>query len=463
MPKTDEASRDTPSSPAAELDRPTARTTPDTSPSRPRSALAGGGTGVGAAVERMVRALPGRSSSSARPVIVHSHLRWDFVWQRPQQIFSRLAPRHPILFTEEPMRGGDALRLIVTEPHPNVFRAVPSLPAAGYATVDDEWAAVLPMLRDAVASHPLLAGRFDSPIQWFYSPMTAPHFLGRFGASCVVYDCMDELANFRFAPPDIGQRERFLISRADVVFTGGHRLYEAKSQHHDNVHFYGCGVDVAHFATARDPQTPLPAGFDALPRPVFGYFGVIDERIDYELLDRLARQSPDASIVMVGPLAKVERSALPDRPNIHWLGQRRYEDLPAIVKGFDVCLMPFALNEATRFINPTKTLEYMAAGKPIVSTAVPDVVRNFTPIVEVAQDPDGFVDAVWQAYRAPCAELLDKGLERAQRATWDGIVAAMRSHVLEAADSRNAAQAEPHRVRLPSGNLLAGAAAAPRQ
>jgi glycosyltransferase involved in cell wall biosynthesis len=384
----------------------------------------------------------GSRAHDHRPLIVHSHLRWDFVWQRPQQIFSRLAARHPILFTEEPMFGDGAARVVVTEPHPNVFRAVPVLPAGRHATVDEQWSAVLPLLQDAVRHHPVLARRFDDPVQWFYSPMTAPHFLGRFNARGIVYDCMDELANFRFAPSDIGQRERFLLARADVVFTGGYQLYEAKSAYHDNVHFYGCGVDVAHYGRARLPQTEVPAELASLPGPVFGYFGVIDERIDYDLIDRLACEFPQASIAMVGPVAKVDPASLPSRPNIHWLGQRNYDQLPALVKGFDVCMMPFALNEATRFINPTKTLEYMAAGKPIVSTAVPDVLRNFTPIVEVALEHEAFVDAVAQAHRAPCSELIERGLERASRASWEAIVESMRGHVLDALHALDDADAD---------------------
>jgi glycosyltransferase involved in cell wall biosynthesis len=380
---------------------------------------------------------------SARPahaaLLVHSHLRWDFVWQRPQQIFSRLARSHPVLFTEEPMFDDGPARLAVTQPYPNLWRAIPMLPKDTLANVDDQWQAVLALLQDAVRRHPLLARRFDEPVQWFYSPMTAPHFLDRFNARCVVYDCMDELANFRFAPPDIRQRERFLLGRADVVFTGGYQLFEAKASHHDNVHFYGCGVDVEHYGKARLPATTVPPEVASLPRPVFGYFGVIDERIDYALIDRLATDFPQASVAMVGPVAKVDRSVLPDRPNIHWLGQRDYEDLPALVKGFDVCMMPFALNEATRFINPTKTLEYMAAGKPIVSTAVPDVLRHFTPIVEVAHAHDEFVDAIAQAHAAPCRELIERGLQRASLASWEAIVGAMRDHVLEALASSDGA------------------------
>ncbi|MFL6592698.1 MAG: glycosyltransferase [Luteimonas sp.] len=367
--------------------------------------------------------------TNAFPLIVHCHLRWDFVWQRPQQIFSRLAARHRVLFLEDPLPGDGPPRLEVTQPQEGLVRVVPRVPS-GLASTDAQCDAVLPLLLDALESHPLLSGRFDSPVQWFYSPMTAPAFLGQFGARAVVYDCMDELANFRFAPPDIGQREKRLLTEADVVFTGGYQLFESKSRHHPNVHFYGCGVDVAHFGTARLPSTPVPAAVASLPRPVFGYFGVIDERLDYELIAALADRFPEASVVMAGPFAKVERSQLPERPNIHWLGQREYEELPALVKGFDVCLMPFALNEATRYINPTKTLEYMAAGKPIVSTAVPDVVRNFTPIVEVARSQHTFVDAVERAWRRPDPGLIEQGLERARCASWESIVASMERDIV---------------------------------
>ncbi|RPH43506.1 MAG: glycosyltransferase family 1 protein [Burkholderiales bacterium] len=373
------------------------------------------------------------SDQVRRPLIVHCHLRWDFVWQRPQQLFSRLAAQHPVLFVEDPVHEAVAqASLRVTEPHPNVVRVVPVLPEAHPRDVDAQCASVVPLLDAALAAHPRLAGRFGGAVQWFYSPMTAPVFLGEFGTIGAVYDCMDELASFRFAPADIVARERILLAEARVVFTGGLQLFDAKAPLHANVHCFGCGVDVAHYAQARDAATAVPAEVAALPGPVLGYFGVIDERIDYELLERLALAFPQGSIAMVGPFAKVDPASLPDLPNLHWLGQRDYSELPALVKGFDVCLMPFALNEATRFINPTKTLEYMAAGKPIVSTAVPDVLRQFVPIVEVAHDHDAFIDATLRAVRAPCLELLDKGVERAQRATWEAIVAAMRGHLIEA-------------------------------
>jgi glycosyltransferase involved in cell wall biosynthesis len=366
------------------------------------------------------------------PIVVHCHLRWDFVWQRPQQIFSRLAAHHPITFIEEPMWQGSARRLDISEPYPNVVRIVPVLRVEEKNDeMDTQYAAVLELLRGALGENSLLSARFESPIQWFYSPMAAPYFLDDFDAAVTVYDCMDELAQFRFAPPCLREREQMLISKADVVFTGGYQLFQSKSRYHSNVHFYGCGVDAEHFSKARLPETEVPAEVARLPRPVFGYFGVIDERLDYALLAQIAQEMPDASIVMVGPLAKVEQQSLPHLSNIHWLGQRAYMDLPALVKSFDVCLMPFALNEATQYINPTKTLEYMAAGKPVVSTAVPDVLHHFTPIVDVAQTAEEFIAAIQRAVRSPRAELIEQGIDRANRASWDSIVSAMRGHMLD--------------------------------
>ena len=366
------------------------------------------------------------------PIVVHCHLRWDFVWQRPQQIFSRMAAHHPITFIEEPMWQGSERRLHISEPYPNVARIIPVLRAEEKNDeMDNQYAAVLALLRSALSENPLLSARFESPIQWFYSPTAAPYFLDDFDAAATVYDCMDELAQFRFAPPCLKEREQMLISRADVVFTGGYQLFQSKSRYHSNVHFYGCGVDAEHFSRARVPETEVPAEVGRLPRPVFGYFGVIDERLDYALLAQIAQEMPDASIVMVGPLAKVEQQSLPHLSNIHWLGQRAYTDLPALVKSFDVCLMPFALNDATQYINPTKTLEYMAAGKPVVSTAVPDVLHHFTPIVDVAQTAEEFIAAIERAARSPRAELIGQGIDRANRASWDSIVSAMRSHMLD--------------------------------
>ena len=369
------------------------------------------------------------------PIIVHCHLRWDFVWQRPQQILSRLSKHYPVLFIEEPSHADSPPVIQVSEPYPNVFRIIPVLNIEGI-NFDEQCAAILPVLRDWLACRGFGPTRIAAGVQWFYSPMAAPIWLGRFGDALVVYDCMDELANFRFAPPDIVTRERLLLEKSDVVFTGGYHLFESKSRHHSNTHFYGCGVDVDHYGSARIAETAVPDVVANLPRPVLGYFGVIDERIDYNLLTELCRAFPGGSVVMVGPFAKVDPRTLPSLPNLYWLGQREYAELPALVKAFDVCLMPFALNEATRYINPTKTLEYMAAGKPIVSTAVPDVVRNFTPVVAVANSTEEFIEAARRAVSNPDAGLIADGIARAQVCSWESTVAAMHRHMLDAMAAR---------------------------
>jgi glycosyltransferase involved in cell wall biosynthesis len=248
----------------------------------------------------------------------------------------------------------------------------------------------------------------------------------------IVYDCMDELSKFRCAPPEIRQREADLLARADVVFAGGYRLCEAKRESNPNCHFYGCGVDVEHFGSARDPRTALPSDLAALKKPILGYFGVVDERMDYELLAKLADANPDWSIAMVGPALKVEAADLPRRPNLHWLGQRAYADLPACCKGFDVCMMPFALNESTEFINPTKALEYMATGKPVVSSAVPDVVRNFGAVVKVARSHDEFISLCRRALDEPDPAAIGRGLRMAEENTWESIVTQLENHIEEA-------------------------------
>jgi glycosyltransferase involved in cell wall biosynthesis len=384
-------------------------------------------------------------SPSTLPLIVHSHLRWDFVWQRPQQILSRLARRRRVLFVEEPIFLDDVTTstLEVSVPHVGVHRVVPKLPGVLRASYDESCDRVRSLLHLLIGEGGSLAGKFAECVQWFYTPMPAPTMLGSFGERGVVYDCMDELAQFRFAPPELVDREQLLLSRADIVFTGGRKLFESKSRHHRNVHFFGCGVDVDHFARARGSDTEVATELRPLPRPVLGYFGVIDERLDYDLIERLAERFATSSLVFVGPLAKVAPAELPRRANIHWLGQRRYEELPAYVKGFDVCLMPFALNAATEFINPTKTLEYMAAGKPIVSTAVPDVVRNFAPIVHVARSADEFVHAVSVATRRDDARI-DAGVALARASTWESIVGAMDALVARSVRGPMAEGVPPH-------------------
>ena len=284
-----------------------------------------------------------------------------------------------------------------------------------------------------------LASAFANPVQWFYDPMAVTAFAGKMNEIANVYDCMDQLSQFRGAPPELVKRERELLAIADLVFAGGPKIHKAKAIYNVNCHSYGCGVDVQHFAKASDPGIAVPKDIAHLLGPVLGYFGVVDERIDYELLAQLADANPDWNVVMVGPRTKVEESTLPQRPNLHWLGGRDYSQLPAYAKRFDVCLMPFALNEATEYINPTKALEYMATGKPIVSSAVEDVILQFSDVVNIADSHDDFINLCRRAVAIPPRARIQLGIELARNNSWEAIVRKLLAHINEVLDTKEAA------------------------
>jgi len=379
-------------------------------------------------------AFPERAAPEAArfPIVVHSHLRWSFVWQRPQQTQSRLASRHPILFVEEPTRAADADtdRLRLREVQPNLVVAEPVLAERGSSRTDES--RVVTLLREALP--PAVRARFAHAAHWLYTPLMA-HQIDAFpDPIAVVYDCMDELSKFDFASPEIPERERELIRRADLVFTGGYELYLSKRALHPRVRFFGCGVDYDHFHSAASAQ--VPADLDAIRGPRLGYVGVIDERLDYELIARLAQARPDWSVVLIGPVVKVDPATLPKAANIHYLGARPYEQLPAYVSGFSVCLMPFAMNEASAFINPTKTLEYLATGKAVVSTPVRDVVRLFSEVVSVA-DRDSFPAAV-ESVLASGARNPARAVEVARSNSWERIVGEMELLLARIVQQRNA-------------------------
>jgi glycosyltransferase involved in cell wall biosynthesis len=380
-------------------------------------------------------AFPERATpESARfPIVVHSHLKWSFVWQRPQQTQSRLAARHPILFVEEPTRSADSDvdRLRLREVQPNLVVAEPNLSERSRSDKTDE-SRVAALLREALPAQ--VRARFARAAHWLYTPLMAGQIDAFPEPIAVVYDCMDELSKFDYASPEIPARERDLIHRADLVFTGGYELYLSKRKLHPRVRFFGCGVDFDHFRSAA--SLAPPADVAAIPGPRLGYVGVIDERLDYELIGRLAARRPDCSIVMIGPVVKVDPSRLPRAANIHYLGARPYEQLPAYLSAFSVCLMPFAMNEASAFINPTKTLEYLATGKPVVSTPVRDVVRLFSEVVTIA-DRDAFVDAVSGVLESGAPNPA-RAVEVAQSSSWERIVGEMELLVARIVQQRNA-------------------------
>jgi UDP-galactopyranose mutase len=350
-------------------------------------------TRVGVPVE--LEAEPSAPGPQPTTLICFSHLRWNFVFQRPQHLMSRFAREMNVIFWEEPVDIGPKetayLQVREAENAPNVRIVVPHLPQGMPA---DAREAALGRLLDA---H--LASASGSLIAWYYTPMMLP-FSKHVTPDVTVYDAMDELSKFKFAPEHLLDLEQELIDRADVVFTGGSSLYEAKKDRHDNVHCFPSSVDRAHFCKARAHQFD-PADQEDLPKPRLGFYGVIDERFDTELLAKAAEMRPDWSFVMVGPVVKISEEDLPKRHNIHYLGGKTYDQLPAYLSGWDVALMPFAMNESTQFISPTKTPEYLAGGKPVVSTPIKDVVRHYGQLegVGIAADAESFVEECEKALK----------------------------------------------------------------
>jgi UDP-galactopyranose mutase len=367
------------------------------------------------------------------PIVVFSHLRWDFVYQRPQHLLSRLAAGHDIYFIEEPIyeenvapyweENKPAERVTVYRPH---------LPVGGPGFNDEQ----VPLLNTLVRQLFADEGIQDySYVVWLYTPMALP-VAKLLAPVAVVYDCMDELSAFKSAPAELIERETALLQWADVVFTGGPSLYRAKEGKHANLHCFPSSVDAAHFATAKSiEEAPSQA---ALPHPRFGFFGVVDERMDIELLDALAEAHPEWQIVIVGPVVKIDAAALPSRPNLHFMGPSLYANLPSYLAGWDVCLLPFALNESTKFISPTKTLEYLAAEKPIVSTPITDVAEPYTGIVYLGGTHEEFIAACEQALSASDEERatrMEKGRRVLARTSWDQTARSIEELIDKAVDS----------------------------
>ncbi len=322
-------------------------------------------------------------------IVCLCHLRWDFVFQRPQHLLSRFAKRHRVYVVEEPIHdvGITELRL---RREGGLTIVVPHLPPGLGEQTEHE------LLRSRLTR--LLADEgVDDFALWYYTPMALP-FSDHLAARVEVYDCMDELSAFRGAPPEMLTREADLIARSDLVFTGGLSLYEAKRDRHHNVHAFPSSIEYQHFATARGAPRD-PADQAGIPGPRIGFYGVVDERFDADLLGQVASARPDWQFVIIGPVVKIDPATLPCSANVHYLGQKGYQDLPAYLSGWDVAILPFARNESTRFISPTKTPEYLAAGRPVVSTPITDVVRPYgdEALVHIAEDAEAWVGGIEKA------------------------------------------------------------------
>jgi UDP-galactopyranose mutase len=373
---------------------------------------------------------------AAPDLFCFSHLRWNFVFQRPQHLMTRFARDRRVFFLEEPIYQAGIVPHVQSDVCGSVTVVVPYLPEGLDSTAATR---AMRSLVDQV----LCDADVRQIVLWYYTPM-ALAFTDHLTPAAIVYDCMDELSAFKDAPAQLKELESDLMRRASVVFTGGQSLYEAKRHAHPNIHPFPSSVDVEHFARARRIAAE-PPDQSHIPHPRLGFFGVIDERLDVGLVEGIAAARPDWHLILIGPVVKIDPSMLPQRPNVHYLGARKYDELPAYVGGWDVALLPFARNAATRFISPTKTPEYMAAGKPVVSTSIRDVVRPYglERLVRIADDVPAFV----RACAAAMAEAPEPRNRRAdaflRQTSWDGTWSRMRV-LVDAVASPDAAMNPAH-------------------
>lgn len=342
-------------------------------------------------------------SGSGYNMVVFCHLRWGFVYQRPQHLISRMAKHYKILFIEEPIpfepEEENEYNLEIINNNLHVLKPkVKSI--AGVKEILE------PLLKN---------NRIE--IGWLYSPSFSP-LVTDFDFETIVYDCMDELSLFKGAPRELITQEEFLLSEAHLVFTGGKSLYEAKKSSHENVYCYPSSVDRTHFKKAKE-NISVPEDMKNLQKPIIGYLGVIDERIDLDLLQKTAKLKPEMAFVMIGPLAKIGEDDLPREKNIHYLGMKDYKLLPNYLQAIDIAMMPFALNDATKYISPTKTLEYMAAGKPIISTAIKDVERDYNHCISIVDTAEEFAHAIEQLWRVDQGNIEQAYEKILERTSWD--------------------------------------------
>ena len=387
-------------------------------------------------------------------LVCFSHLRWDFVYQRPQHLLSRCARKRRVFFVEEPIFSNCSMRLDVRETDPGVHVVVPHLPEGLRSEIAIN-AVMKDLTRQLFMDHDIKQYVF-----WYYTPL-ALSFTDHLNPVAAVYDCMDELSAFKGAPSKLPALEKELFGQVDLVFTGGQSLYEAKRGQHPAVYAFPSSIDASHFAKARTAVND-PEDQAHIPHPRLGFFGVIDERFDVELLDEVAAKRPDWNFVIIGPVVKIHPDTLPKHSNIHYLGGKKYNELPDYLAGWDVALLLFARNESTRFISPTKTPEYLAAGKPVISTSIRDVVRPYgeMKLVEITDTADEFIHAAEKLLsRTDGSDWLQKVDAFLENISWDKTWAQMSELIDEVIErKRPAARSVP----LNGMSQSAGAAATTR-
>ena len=319
-------------------------------------------------------------------LLCFSHLRWGFVFQRPNHLLIRFSKHQRVFFVEEPIFHDDEDRFHIENYNENLYVVTPHLKHG--RSVEEVNKQLQKMLTSLT-----LQMQIKRYYSWYYTPMALP-FTNHLNPELVIYDCMDELSAFKFAPPELMQYEKDLFTKADIVFTGGHSIYENKKNAHHNIYSFPSSIDKHHFGKARKMKTE-PEDQKHIPHTRFGFFGVIDERFDIEMIEAVAKAKPDWHFVLLGPIVKIDPATLPKYNNIHYLGGKKYDELPSYIAGWDIAMIPFAMNESTRFISPTKTPEYLAAGKPVISTPIRDVVSPYgnNGLVHIVFNADEFIAA----------------------------------------------------------------------
>lgn len=328
-------------------------------------------------------------------LICLSHIKWNFVYQRPQHLLNRFAINNRVFVIEEPVYEAKSDYYEICQPNPKANLWVIQLYVSKCSS-KEKTNHVLKALLDSF----IYSNHVEKYILWYYSPM-ALDFTDHLSAELIVYDCMDELSAFKSPPKRIKETENHLFNIADLVFTGGQSLYNAKKDLHPNVHAFPSSIDKSHFYQARNLNAD-PKDQALIPHPRFGFYGVIDERFDISLIDKLSDLKPGWHFVFIGPVVKVDKEKLPKKDNIHYLGRKEYEELPLYLSGWDIAILPFALNESTKYISPTKTPEYLAGGKPVISTSITDVVNPYgiNNLVHIADTAEAFIKEAEKIFKS---------------------------------------------------------------
>lgn len=344
-------------------------------------------------------------------LVTFSHLRWNFVYQRPQHIISRFVNEYRVFYVEEVLFNEQPDGYDMYLSNDRVWVVTPHLQISNTGNTAQRQVQVI---NNFFTDNAILDYWF-----WYYSPMYFA-LTRHFNPQVIVYDCMDELSAFKFAPPDLVDLEKELMQKANIVFTGGQSLYQAKKKLHHNIYCFPSSIDKTHFNKARSIKID-PESQQHIPYPRLGFFGVVDERFDIDLVKELATKKPEWHIIIIGPVVKIDPDTLPKNNNIHYLGMKSYEQLPDYIGNWDIAIMPFAINESTRFISPTKTPEYLAAGRPVIATPVHDVVDPYgkNKLVHIAHNADEFIAAALQELHDPRNQLLRKVDDYLQTMSWD--------------------------------------------